>query len=205
VTRLAAAALAALLATGCGGLTFVPRGELRAPEMEAPSAGVHEVPVCGYPVDLELRPEAGAFFARKVSGELLAVGPAGIQVAGPEGLLLIDRDAVARIDLHVLPSHLALAAVETVVGSALSLTNGYYLALSLPVWLGTAIALPFSRGIQGVVQAPIVDELLAPYARFPQGLPPGWPRPGRGATPCVPVPVEGATVPGAEATGPAAD
>lgn len=168
MTRAARAGLAALAAaaTACG--AHLPLG--RSARVGAPvAARVEDVPVCGFTV--RVRAAAGA---PEVEGELLATGPGGLWIATDAGVVNVaaapgapPRELVVTVGAD---QSAGLAAV-TVLGSASTVTHGFFLVLSLPIWIatGTVTAVRSARGAYADGAAD--DPELAAYARFPQGLP----------------------------------
>lgn len=156
-------AAACCAGSGCASHT-APDGFLPIPE-EAPRHAF------GGWIDLEV----GTGAAReRVAGELIAVSEDTVWVLGDDGLRAVGTAAVVDGRLVGYDSQYARVVGATTLGSLSTIANGFALIFTFPMWLivGSAAA-------RGQSRAPIVDappprwSALAPWARFPQGLPPG--------------------------------
>ena len=179
------AAAAALVLGGCAGAPG-PRGFLST----APEA-VHMARGGWVKVD---RRSSDATFGSQlvVEGELLAAGADTLHVltgAGPLTVVRAPRDRVTLVGLHNRAGERALASLGL---SILSLSNGWYSVITMPLnWL-VGIVESQTQARVGVLE--IRDgpwDACRTYARFPQGMPPGldpqrltlhwyWPSPPRG-------------------------
>lgn len=158
--------LVALFASGCA-VAPLDRSVSRGPVDT--SLQVSDVPVRGFRVSVETR---GADVA-PVDGELLAVDRLHVWVARGWEVVALHRDEVARVTVTVLDDEatgLGLG-VWTGLGAASTLSHGYYLLLSAPVWLGLGVPLTVYTSAQN--RARFDKDLggLWQFARFPQGLP----------------------------------
>jgi hypothetical protein len=101
----------------------------------------------------------------------------------PDGYLLaVSNHDVIRAQAEAYDAGLGTVAAWSTLGTISTLSHGYYLIFTLPLWIvsGSASGAVLSR--EPIVSYP--DESLASFAvlaRFPQGLPPGLDRahPGR--------------------------
>lgn len=132
------------------------------------------------PVDLVVRDGYGGWIVvtarqgAEVSGELIAIDPDAVRVLGPTGLISIARSDVASARLWAWDGEHARVAVWGTLGTISTISHGFFLVFSAPVWILTTT-------ITTVVEthAPIVSypddgwDKLAIWARFPQGTPPG--------------------------------
>ena len=156
-----AAALCCFLCSGCAS-TSAPRGWLIDPD---------KMPADPYGGWVRIRDHN----KMETRGELIAVMP--------------DTVFVADSLLHVIPvSEILSARLELynagggvsggVAGGTLStLTNGWFLALTMPMWLlGGSIAAT-ARSYEPIISYPGAPlSQFVPFARFPQGFPTGLDR-----------------------------
>jgi hypothetical protein len=109
----------------------------------------------------------------EVNGELLAVSPDSIWILTPSGATALATSRVTGGKLTAYLSQQDKAAVFTILGVASTLSNGWYLIFTAPLWIvtGTFATADQSRVPQHQVP-PLGWPDLALFARFPQGLPP---------------------------------
>lgn len=114
----------------------------------------------------------------RIEGELLAAGEDSVFVLTSDGLL--QGVGVREIrDAEVWgykPDHSALG-IWTFVGTLSTLSHGVAFVLSAPVWLLAGISATASRSREPRIRYPTrpISE-FSMYARYPQGMPPGFPR-----------------------------
>jgi hypothetical protein len=181
-----AVALALLGVAACGPGTGHGRGTSRGSSAEA---ALDDVPLCGFHVTVETSRRVPLLRDDDVEGELIAVEPETIAVLAPEGLTRIPRDAVQRVVVTVLPERRTAAGATMGLGALSTLSHGAYLLISLPVWLvAGGIAVGMTSHEERWKFSPM-DELYQ-FARFPQGLPQGWPPANSLPKPC-PAPPSG--------------
>lgn len=156
-------------------------------------ATVADVPVCGHDAAVELLEEAGAGEvsppARVVEGELLAATPEALAILEGNEVRVIRASAARRVLVRVAPGSGGRIAGLTVAGSLSTISNGGFLVFTLPLWVLTGVA-SGARAAADVSAAPPGHPGLPAWARFPQGLPPGWPGPGIVPERCRPSPTE---------------
>lgn len=182
-------ALPALLA--CGHVPLQSREVSRGRSALATAA---DVPVCGHSVTLELhRVQAGGRgdgTAVERRGELVAATPHSLTILGDEGLSTLAAGEVRRVLVEVRPSRVGTAALTTVGGALSTVSNGVFLVFTFPAWvLAGSLAIGQDAAGNRPAAGP-ADAALPAYARFPQGLPPGWPAPGQAPVRCSPSPSE---------------
>ena len=184
-----AAAAAALLAAGCGPGALRSRADRHGP---LAVSTLEEVPVCGHRAVVELsekRPAGvGPAKGHELRGELLAASPAAVTVLGAGGVVTVDARWVERVRVEVRPSHGGRIAAIGSVGALSTVTNGGFLAFTMPAWIIGAISVASSEAGANTGKAGPDHAELPAYARFPQGLPPGWPAPGEAPALCEPPP-----------------
>jgi hypothetical protein len=116
--------------------------------------------------------DLGPAVPRRIMGELIAVEQDSVCVLTESGFTSVARTEIARARVAGFESTWPLLAGWTAVGTASTLSHGFGLVLSAPIWLiaGTLSTIDASRA--GILRHPPRDwSELAPYARFPQGLP----------------------------------
>lgn len=159
--RVGAATVLALLALGCAS-NPAPAGTLKtAEEMGQATRG-------GY---ILIHTATGS-----VEGELIAVGPSAVFVypkGSPDGPLAevpIPTITTARLAAYATSPGLVIGL--GLLGTVSTLSHGAVLVVSAPVWLLSTFVLGYIEsggGLMDYPDHPITD--LAPFARFPQGLP----------------------------------
>jgi hypothetical protein len=110
----------------------------------------------------------------EIAGELIAIDPGAVRVLGATGLVSVARSDVASARLWAWEGEHGRVGVWGGLGTLSTISHGYFLLISAPIWLITT-------GITTAVEtyAPIVSypgdgwDKLAIWARFPQGMPPG--------------------------------
>ena len=141
------------------------------------SVAVEQVPVRGHQIDVE----AFGRDARRynVSGELLAVDPANIWVLEPANVVTgVPRDDLLDVKIELYDSGSDVSVVWTVIGAASTLSHGVLLIVTGPVWIVTGTAASFGASQANNLYVPPEQAGdLYQFARFPQGLPPGFLRP----------------------------
>jgi len=161
-----AVAVAAVAGAGCA-LAPTTRGVSRGMEDTAPhSAG--EVPVMGFQVTLEIPGRVDP------TGELIAVDETSIWLFRDGGYIRVQRQDVSRAVVRVLDSPAsAVLAGLTALGTISTLSHGMLLVLSAPVWLVSGISASAStHANDDAAFEPQHFDLLAEFARYPQGPPP---------------------------------
>lgn len=128
-----------------------------------------EVPVKGFYVTVE-------HGDGNKKGELLAVDACFVVVQTENGSVGIPSKDVESVKVQLYPTTAATGVVVlTILGTLSTLSHGYYIAFSAPVWIGTGLGASFSLGRADDFKIDHPSPLLYQFARFPQGLPPGWP------------------------------
>lgn len=171
-----------LWALGAGCATTPSLDRSRSLGDRARGTSIRDVPARGFSVLVRAR-------ARDVKGELLAVDPDKLWILeDPDEqpqLVTVPRRDVQRVSVEAFPSGAILPATWTAIGTASTVSHGFFLIFSAPIWLGTGIPVSVDQAMSNDLDVNR-RELggLFQFARFPQGMPPGWaidPRRGRGA------------------------
>ena len=152
--------IAALLTTACAG-NPAPEGFLPS-RVEAQSS-----PYGGW-MELELANK------QRVAGELLAVTPDSVWVLTAQGGRVIATRAVMNGKLTAYQSQAGAISGWTALGVLSTASNGVVLVITAPLWIltGTVAASNDSHDPVMHVPRPYWTQ-LAPFARFPQGMPAG--------------------------------
>jgi hypothetical protein len=158
VSLVAAAACAA-----CAG-NSAPRGWLPEPE---------EAQVVAYGGWIELTHEERDR-RRRILGELIAVSADSVWVLDDRGGVVIPTATVRKGKLTAYAPQSGDLATWTVVGTLATISNGAFLIFTAPMWIigGTLVTGNESRAPERR-HPPLTWVGLAPYARFPQGMPAG--------------------------------
>ena len=170
-----------IVAALAGGCASVPLSRRDQGLGKVDTASLDEVPICGHEVAVEVTGEGGG--PRTIEGELLAATQEGLALATERGVEAVPAGSVRSVEVRVLPSHSGAMAAWTVAGTLSSISHGVLLVVSAPVWLIAGIGSAAGAEGRGVETSAFDAGLLSQYARFPQGMPPGWPS-GGGATFC---------------------
>jgi len=113
----------------------------------------------------------GAF----AEGELIAVTPETLFVLSLDSLASVPISAVTLATLTAYDAQHGVLRTWTLLGSLATVSHGVLLILTLPVWITTGALSTASAS-----KAPRIQSLdpaaLRPFARFPQGIPPGLDR-----------------------------
>ncbi len=162
----AAVLLLSLFALGCA-VTTVPRGYL---------AGASDLPADVYGGWIELTCSSVGKPAVRVSGELIAVGGDSVYVVN-DSLRAIALADVTSGRLAAYGSDAIGLGVLVFVGTLSTISNGAWLVFTMPMWI-----IGGSAAVSVRTHEPLVDyphrgwSSVAPFARYPQGLPPGLDR-----------------------------
>lgn len=188
--------MAALLG-GCGGPFAAADRSLSHGAAAPPGAlpPVRDVPVCGYHVQVsrvervEHQLVLEEFEELQLEGELLAIDEDHVLLADDTGLVRLGLRAELRVRVRWRASVAGLLVAGTVVNALATATNGPFLVLTLPLVLGVNVPAATAES-RGAWLEPLSaqDPQVAQFARFPQGVPPGWPPAGQRVERCLPAP-----------------
>ena len=105
-----------------------------------------------------------------VHGELIAAASDSVHVLTSDSLVVVSSASVTGGTLTAYDSQHGALRLWTILGGVSTLTHGFVLVLTAPVW-----AIAGSAATASASKAPRVEStdpsLLRMYARFPQGLP----------------------------------
>lgn len=153
-------------AAGCAACAgnSAPRGWL-------PKAEEAQVVAYGGWIELTCEENGGR---RRSQGELIAVTADSVWVLEERGGVVMATAAVRTGKLTAYAAQTGNAATWTVVGTLATISNGAFLIFTAPMWIigGTLVTGNESRAPERSHPS-LTWEGLAPYARFPQGMPAG--------------------------------
>jgi hypothetical protein len=111
---------------------------------------------------------------RAVDGELIAVRDSSVIVLADGQWMEIPRSGTKKVKATFYKARLWPLSLWSTVGTVSSLSHGFGLLISAPLWILVGTATTASASKEPEVLFPRVGwEKLRPYARFPQGMPPG--------------------------------
>jgi hypothetical protein len=112
--------------------------------------------------------------ARRIEGELLAVSDDSVWILARGGGQVVATARVKGGKLTGYQSAAGSVATYTVLGTLSTVFNGFGLAFTAPMWiLGGSIAAGSEARAAVRRVPPLRWKDLAPWARFPQGMPDG--------------------------------
>jgi hypothetical protein len=160
----ASAAYLLLLCTACF-YTTAPEGWLPTPDVAQRQA-------YGSWIKVDYA-EAGG--SRTVEGELIAAAADSVYVLTTDSLVALATGVITSATLTAYDARLDAMTTWSALGGVSALSHGWFLVLSLPVWV--IVGTTTSASVSKEPRVESVDgAVLRPYARFPQGLPPGLDR-----------------------------
>ncbi len=158
-------ALAAVLALGCASAPTSPPDWLP----EADEAGTHEF---GGWIEVKCEPKRGGL---AIHGELLAIDSARVYVLRGDGMRSVPLDSVREARLTWFHSHGEAVGGIAALATLATISHGYFLVFTAPIWMIFGSVAAHDQYHESVVKTkPQAWAELRPYARFPQGLPPGF-------------------------------
>ena len=155
-----------------------------APREWRPPAAVAQRSSHGGWIIIEVVAASGARSAgrRFVEGELIAIDETAFHVLTTAGLQAVPRTMEHRITLVGYGTPVGALDIWAVAGGISTLSHGAYLLFTAPMWtIGGIVATRKEKGA-GMLHD---DDLARRFARFPQGLPPGFDPKSLGALPAV--------------------
>jgi hypothetical protein len=110
-----------------------------------------------------------------VQGELIAVDTDSVHVLADGRLVSLGRATLCCAEVTAYRMDLSELQLWSVLGMVSTLSHGFVLILTAPTWIiaGTAATASASYAPRVASIDPVV---LRPFARFPQGIPPGLDR-----------------------------
>lgn len=111
----------------------------------------------------------------QIDGELLAIQNERVFVLIGDAVRSAPIDSVRNARLTWYDSHGGGVAGLTVLGTVSTISNGFFLVFTAPMWMIGGSVAANSRYHDPILKSPehSWDE-IRPYARFPQGIPPGF-------------------------------
>lgn len=135
---------------------------------------VNDVPVHGFEVTLTLATSNSE--TQDLSGELLAVDRKRIWLMVDKQVVPNALSSVKEANLVVFPSTSAgWLGLWMGVGAVSTISHGFFLVLTVPMWLGSGIPSIVTSALRNDLRVPLhrLDE-LSQFARYPAGMPPPW-------------------------------
>ncbi len=106
-----------------------------------------------------------------VAGELIAIDDTSIYVLTAGGLRSVARSSPHRLTVVAYSTPSGSLTAWVIAGGVSTLSHGYYLPFTAPMWAVVGIwAVLSERGAARVHD----EDRARPFARFPQGLPTGF-------------------------------
>ncbi len=140
----------------------------------------------------------------RFSGELLAVQDERVYILQGDAVKSVPIDSVTKAKLTWYDSQAGGVAAGAVLGTVTTLSNGFYLVFTAPMWIIGGSVATHQRSRDPIIATPKQAwSEFVPYARFPQGLPadfvPRAPAPVTEPVVAEPAPVETPVTPPARA------
>ena len=104
-------------------------------------------------------------------GELIAIDEGAFYVLSTAGLRTVSRASVRRITVVGYGNRAGTLTLWSIAGGASTLSHGEFLILTAPMWAVAGTVATRKEGHAGVWHDADVAQR---FARFPQGLPPGF-------------------------------
>ena len=123
---------------------------------------------------IELTLKGGPRDSARVEGELIAVSADTVWVLTIAGARAVPTASVGRGKLTGYDSESGEVATAVLGGAVMTFTNGAFLVFTAPMWIIGGLITEANQAALPVKEIPRdawVD--LRPFARFPQGMPPG--------------------------------
>jgi hypothetical protein len=117
-----------------------------------------------------------------VDGELLAVHEGSLVLARGDHVTVVPSTCIETITVAAFEGAPGQTIAWGVLGSASTISHGIFLMFSLPIWLATSGLATYGHSKAGTITADFrrrqqlttETEKIRKWARFPQGLPPGY-------------------------------
>lgn len=107
-------------------------------------------------------------------GELIAINKGKLYLLGYEGLIGIPTEKIHRVKIFLYKSKEQTIEYWALLGTLSTISHGYSLIFSAPVWIISGIICAIGESKSGVLEYPEHSwEEIRKYARFPQGIPEG--------------------------------
>ena len=106
-----------------------------------------------------------------LDGELIAADGKSVVLAKGGDVTVLPATCVTRMTVAAFEPGVADTIALGSVGGLSTLSHGFFLVLSAPIWLVTTLGATWAQSGAGTLEKP---PRPAAWARFPQGLPPGF-------------------------------
>lgn len=162
-SRFAAALVSLLLVPGCA--------SHQAPDHFLPTVREAQREVFGGWIELSVRDQGGL---QRLAGELIAVSLDSLWVLDGSGGTAVGTDAVEEGKLVAYNSEWGRVAGGAALGTLSTISNGVFLIFTAPMWIVGGSIAASSQSRLPIQKLPDTGWFaLIPFARFPQGMPPG--------------------------------
>lgn len=117
---------------------------------------------------------AGDTLKSTLDGELIAVEQYTVLVLTRDSLIAVGQQKISAAKLTSYRSNAGLLALWTVLGVLSTPSHGWFMGLTIPLWVITGSVSSAGQSYAPQKKYPKLSWYeLRQYARFPQGLPPG--------------------------------
>lgn len=142
-----------------------------APSAWLPSAAETQTQGFGSWISLTI---AGDSLKSTLDGELIAVEQHTVLVLTRDSLIAVNQEEISAAKLTSYYSGASLLALWTVVGVLSTPSHGWFMGLTVPLWVITGSVSSAGQSYAPQKKYPKLSWYeLRQYARFPQGLPSG--------------------------------
>jgi hypothetical protein len=157
----------AALASGCVAASTAPEGWRRSKE------DVQRLALGSW-TRIEMRgkvarPAAGP--APALDGELIAADTQSVVLAQESDVTVVPVRCVTKMTVAAFEPGVGEAVVVGSLGTVSTLSHGFFLVLTAPIWLVTTMSATWAQSGAGTLKDP---KQPAAWARFPQGMPSGF-------------------------------
>ena len=111
---------------------------------------------------------------QRADGELIAVSADSVWMLDQDQALVIPTVSIKQGKLTAYAAQKGPLALWTVLGTLSTISNGWFLIFTAPMWIvGGSLSVGSESRAPERKSPQLSWEELAPYARFPQGMPEG--------------------------------
>ena len=158
-------ALLGALASGCLAASTAPEGWRRSKE------DVARVALGSWTRVESRRASPSSPPALVVDGELIAADGKSVVLAKGGDVTVVPATCVDRMTVAAFEPGVADTIALGSVGGLSTLSHGFFLVISAPIWFLTTLGATWAQSGAGTLEKPPNP---GAWARFPQGLPPGF-------------------------------
>ena len=113
-------------------------------------------------------------------GELLAVDPRDIYLERDAHVTIVNPACVNKVTIAAFETESGGVQAIGTLGTLSGFTHGFFLFFSMPIWAITTASSSYKQSAKGYLEfkreghAPLDTQPARKWARFPQGMPPGY-------------------------------